>query len=166
MRFSLGLDFALELIESVELHDDHAGGDRRQLGEAGAEIFAATKTEKVTETLRVQVVAVDGGSDAVLESGAQIAQRHAGAEKFPLVAQRRGRNPHFWKRAAAQQQRETAGVDGIALVRFANALFRFQRIGEMRDVLGALHLVDDPIPVTGGLEGDVRVFGKLREKRR
>ena len=81
-----------------------------------------------------------------------------------MVAQRRGRNPHFGKRAAAQQQRETAGVDGIALVRFANALFRFQRIGEMRDVLGALHLVDDPIPVTGGLEGDVRVFGKLREK--
>src|SRR6266436_3584104 len=49
--FFEGLDFDLELIEGVELHDDHAGGDRRQFGEAGIEIFAAAQTEEVAETL-------------------------------------------------------------------------------------------------------------------
>ncbi len=151
-----GLHLCFELVKGRELHLDHRGGMRWQLVDYAVDVDSSPDAEEIADAGGVQAVAVNGCVDAVLEGSAQIAQSHAGAQQFALIAQIAGRDPALGEGSIMQQDGESLGVEGIGLVGFAHALFSFGGVGQMGMVTGALHLIDHPVPVAGGFERNFR----------
>jgi hypothetical protein len=77
-----------------------------------------------------------------------------------LVAQLAGRNPTLWQGSATQQNGQSLGIERVSLVRLAHALLGFERVGQVRTMAGLLHQIDDPVPVAGGLDGDLGFAGQ------
>jgi hypothetical protein len=63
-----------------------------------------------------------------------------------------------------QQDGEALGVERVGFVGLAHAPLGLGRIGEMRAVACLLHLVDHPVPVAGGFEGDLAGWRQRAEK--
>jgi hypothetical protein len=99
----------------------------------------------------------------MVERGAEIAQGHPGSQQLTLIAQFSGWNPTLGQCPVAQQDGEALGVERIGLVSLAHALLGLRRVGEMRPVACLLHQVDDPVPVAGGLDGDLGSDGQRVE---
>jgi hypothetical protein len=56
------------------------------------------------------------------------------------------------------------GVELVGLVDVAHHDLGFSSVGQKRNAAGFFDLVDDPVPVADGLEGDGRAFGELGEE--
>src|SRR5579883_2491537 len=108
-----GLHLCFELVKGRELHLDHRGGMRWQLVDYAVDVDSSPDAEEIADAGGVQAVAVNGCVDAVLEGSAQIAQSHAGAQQFALIAQIAGRDPALGEGSIMQQDGESLGVEGI-----------------------------------------------------
>jgi hypothetical protein len=71
--------------------------------------------------------------DTVLETGAQIAQSHARAEKLSLISQWAWWNPGLRQGSVAQKDRQAFCVERIRLVGLAHALLGLHRVRQMRE---------------------------------
>jgi hypothetical protein len=158
MRHFDGFDLLFQLIDGLELHGDHLCGLQRQRLENALQIGATFHAEEITDGIGLQTIAVDACVDAVLECGAQIAQGHACTQQFALVAQLAGRNPALGQRAAAQENGQTLGVEGIGLVALGHAPLGLEGVGQVRMMPSFFHGVDDPVPVSGGFESNFAAF--------
>jgi hypothetical protein len=153
----------VELVDGIQFERNHAGGLWRQVWECVGDISSPFDAEEIADACGVQTVAVDGRVDAVLERGAEIAQGHPGAQQLALVAEFSWRYPALGQSAVAQQDGESLGVERVGLVGLAHALLGLRRVGQVRLVSCLLHQVDDPVPVAGGLDGDLGAGGKSVE---
>lgn len=89
---------------------------------------------------------------------AEVAQRHSGAQQFPLITQLAGWNPDLRQSAIAQEDGESFGVERIGFVAPAHAFLGFERFSQVHVMSGPLHFIDHPVPVSGGLNGDLGFF--------
>jgi len=95
-----------------------------------------------------------GGVDAVLEHGADLGEGHAGAGELALVSQIGGWDPDGGKGAQVEQGGQAGGVELIGLVDVAHHGLGLGGVGQQGQAASLLDLIDDPIPVADGLQGD------------
>src|SRR5262249_42787799 len=79
-----------------------------------------------------------------------------------LIAQFAGRNPHFWQRTIAQQNRQPTSIQLVGLMGQAHSPLRLERIAQPRPESGALHLVHQPTVVPARLY----CYGTMRRQSR
>src|SRR5208282_4921363 len=159
-----GLDVGGEFIESTKLNFQHARGLGWKFRQARRQIFASLRSKEISDGIGMQAIAIHRRVNAVLEAGAQVAQGHASAQKLALIAQRPRWNPGFRQGSVAQKDRQAFGVERIGLVGLAHALLGLHRIRQVHTMAGTLHFIDEPIPVPGGLDGNLALFRKPAEK--
>lgn len=92
--------------------------------------------------------------DAVLERGAHFAERHAGAVKFALIADLTWRQPYGGEAAEVDQGCETLCIELVSFVDIAHDDLGFGGMSQKWNTPGLFDLVDDPVVVADGFEGD------------
>ena len=148
-------DLGFELIERGELDSDHG----RRIGwkpvKRRVDVDAALDAEQIADPSGLQSVSVDRRVDAVLERRAQVAQGHARAEEFTSVTQLAWWNPALGQGSVVQQNGESFGVERIGLVGLTHAPLRFEWVRQVGTMTGFFHLVNHPVPMAGGFEGNL-----------
>ena len=105
-----------------------------------------------------------GGVDPVLEQGADLGEGHAGAGELALIAQVAGRDPDGGEGTQVEQGGQAGGVELVGLVDVAHHGLGLGGVGQQRQAVGLLNLIDDPIPVADGFQGNQGAGRKLGEE--
>src|SRR4029453_6936953 len=93
-----------------------------------------------------------GRVTAILELRALPHEHHPRPRQVALVAQLARRNPDRRERAGALELIEPRDLELIGLIDLAHHEFGLAGVHEPGDATGGLDLVDDPIPITNGLD--------------
>jgi hypothetical protein len=102
--------------------------------------------------------------DPVLEQGADLGEGHAGARELALIAQVAGRDPDGREDTQVEQGGQAGGVQLIGLVDVAHHGLGLGGVGKQGEAASLFDLIDDPIPVADGLQGDRGAGRELGEE--
>src|SRR2546425_4586078 len=125
------------------LADPARGLRQRQL----PQLALATLGQPALARSRRQVAASEHGVEAIADHAAQPDELNAVTDEFARLAQRRRRNPDRGQQVAAEQERETLGVDAIVLEAGRGNRLRLLGIREHRLMAELLKEIDEPPPV-------------------
>ncbi len=155
---------SLEQIEQFELLIHAAVRLRRQVVEQLHELGSPLGSEDVAIGVERECVLCQGRMDAVLEHRADLGEGHAGAGQLTFVAEIAGWDPDGRESAEVEQGAQAVGVELVGLVDVGHHGLSFGGVGQERNAAGLLDLVDDPIPVADGFQGDGGAFWELGEE--
>lgn len=150
-------------VEEIEFLFQAAAGFRREFLEGSIEPGSTFSDEDIAVFGGVESVLGEGGVNAVLKSGTRLTECHASAMECALVADLSRRQPDGGEAAEVDQGGKAFGIKFIGLVDIAHYDLSFGGVSQKGDATCLLDLVDDPVVIANGFEGNrgsIRVVGK------
>src|SRR3989441_6287550 len=144
------------------LADPARGLRQRQL----PQLALATLGQPALARSRRQVAASEHGVEAIADHAAQPDELNAVTDEFARLAQRRRRNQDRGQQVAAEQERETLGVDAIVLEAGRGNRLRLLGIREHRLMAELLKEIDEPPPGPRRFDRDGSLRRGVREENR
>jgi hypothetical protein len=151
-------------VEEIEFLFQAATGLRREFLEGSIEPGSAFPHEDVGMLGSIEGILSEGGVNAVLESGTRLRECHTGSVKFSFVADLARRQPDSREASQVNQGGEPFGIELIGLVDIAHDDLGFRSVGQEWNASSLFDLIDDPVVVADGFEGDGSSFGKYGKK--
>src|SRR6266446_3786854 len=142
------------------LADPARGLRQRQL----PQLALATLGQPALARSRLQVAASEHGVEAIADHAAQPDELNAVTDEFARLAQRRRRNPDRGQQVAAEQERETLGVDAIVLEAGRGNRLRLLGIREHRLMAELLKEIDEPPPGPRRFDRDGGVWREVSKE--
>ena len=157
-------DMFAQGIEDLQLLKNAAPGLFWEPLQSDLQLGPPLRSEDVAGGVQGEGILRQGGTDAVLNPSAVLNEGHASPGKLPFIAHLSWWDPNRGQLAQVEQGGQPLGIEFVGLVNVAHHDLGLGGVGQKGNATGGFDLIDDPVPVSDGLERNGCAFRELREE--